>query len=75
MNSLGTWVMYDAMMDAAMMSTLMANHNYYYDRPMAVAPGTVAVRTGPSGAVIFLGILGVIVVVGGILIFVSRPGM
>jgi hypothetical protein len=32
----GSWIMYDAMADAVMMSTLMNRHNYYYDRPGAV---------------------------------------
>jgi hypothetical protein len=37
--SLGTWVLYNAMSDAIMMDSLMANHNYYYGAPVYLSHG------------------------------------
>ena len=59
-NSLGAWVMYDAMMDAAMVSTLMTRNNYYYDPVIARTP-----YRGPSFGNIILVltlVVGVIIV-------------
>lgn len=51
-NSLGAFIMYDAMSDAIMMNTLMAQNNYAYGpRPVAQyhsVPGTTVVHTGPN---------------------------
>lgn len=38
MNSLGTWMMFDALTDAATMTMLMNNHGYYTGSPYAEAP-------------------------------------
>ena len=48
--SLGTFMLYDALSDAAMVSVLMSHDNYYYDDPNQVVnhrSGVVA-RSGPS---------------------------
>lgn len=47
----GSWVMYDAMADAAMLSMLMSRNHYYYDQPgmfyaRSGGPGTALLLTG-----------------------------
>ena len=39
----GSWVMYDTMRDAAMLSVLMGNHNYYYGSPPPASGLAVAI--------------------------------
>ncbi len=62
---LGTFIMYDMMSDAVMMNSMMARDNYYVGSP-PVANTTTYVSGGASiwsfiGAVVALGLLGVIV--------------
>ena len=38
MNSLGTWMMFDAMSDAIVMNSLMSKHGYYHGDPYEAAP-------------------------------------
>ena len=51
--TLGTWVLYSAMADAAMMGTLMAGRGYYYGAPPGSAVGGVS-RAFWNGLVILV---------------------
>jgi hypothetical protein len=66
MNPMGTWMMYDAMTDAIMLSALMSRNNYHYDTIAPVGHNGVHHRTS---AFTYLGLALVAVVV--ILIFVA----
>ena len=49
----GSWVMYDAMADAAMLSILMSRNNYYYDPPGVI----YGRRSGFGTALVWIGII------------------
>jgi hypothetical protein len=57
----GSWMMYSAMTDVIMLSTLMSRNNYYYDPVVAGAPVAV-VRTSNGPATLF-GIIVILVVI------------
>lgn len=53
-NSLGTWMMFDALTDAATMTMLMNNHNYYVGSPhVEEKAGTKVQAEDNSGKVLF----------------------
>lgn len=63
----GSWIMYDAMMDVAMMSLLMQRHSYYYPgvvpQPVVASQPVVIERGISTGAIVGLVFLGIVVVV------------
>lgn len=67
MNSLGTWMMFDAMTDAVVMSSLMNNHGYYHGSPYAAQPAqNNQVVRSQSG----MGTFGIVFVAIGVVFFV-----
>lgn len=63
MGPLGTWIMYDAMMDAVMMNTLMRNQGYY-------APGmNTGVVVHSNGGAVLLWVL-VSIIVGSVIVVI-----
>ncbi len=67
----GSWIMYDAMRDAAMLSVLMSNRGYYYDRP--VSSGPVVVHDGGWGFFAWMGVFVIIVfVIAAVMIGISN---
>lgn len=63
----GSWIMYDAMRDAAMLGVLMNSHNYY----VPPTGGSVVVHER-SGSAIIVGILFCTVVVCGIVFVIAK---
>lgn len=58
-NSLGAFILYDAMSDAIMMNHLMNHHGYAYD----MDPDTVVVQQSTSWLTVFLSIMGIIFII------------
>jgi len=72
MGPMGTWVMYDAMADAATLSLLMSRQGYYYDNPTVRSTPVVIHRSGPSGFVVVMGFVIFLVVVGASIIVINK---
>ena len=53
----GTWMMYDAMADAAMMGMLMRNQGYYYGAAPRYYGGTVLTVIGGTAVILVLGVI------------------
>ena len=73
MNSLGTWMMFDAMTDMVVMTSLMNNHGYYHGSPYQAAPQVVGPVQQQSnvGFTIFIGILSTFVILG-VIFFIAN---
>jgi len=61
MNTMGTWMMYDAMTDAIMLNTLMSSNNYYYDKTPTAVRHTHD-NTGTVFLVLFAVVVGIAIV-------------
>ncbi len=64
----GSWIMYDAMADAAMLSILMSRNNYYYDQP-----GVYYARSGGGTSLLWIGtVFAVLIVASAVYIQVNE---
>lgn len=71
----GSWMMYNAMGDALMLSMLMRQNNYHYDTvPISQGQPVVVVRRGLSGLMIFFGVVGSLIVVVVVVVVIGRSG-